>query len=138
MVSAQYNKRAFRFCFCRNPYDRAVSVYLAAKNFERVSANASFVEFCRMLTEREVEPNGLYNSKGMSYFNQQVSWIRNDDGTILVDFIGRQENLDADFAKVCGELGIEATLPSLNRRPHPHYTDYYDAETKSLVEQVYG
>ena len=57
----------------------------------------------------------------------------------LVNFVGRFENLDEDFAKVCDKLGLgPQSLPHENaaraRRP---YRDYYNAQTRALVETLY-
>ena len=82
------------------------------------------------------------------------------------DFVGRYESLQADFDIVCERIGIPPTpLPHENRsleaprirslndvkkrirrwlwtlRPKnvfPHYTDYYDDESRAFVAERYG
>jgi len=53
------------------------------------------------------------------------------------DFIGRFESLSADFRKVCDKIGAEGTLPHMNVTQHDGYKQYYDDETRQIVELLY-
>ena len=69
---------------------------------------------------------------------RQRDFIYSQDNELLVDFVGRFENLEADFAKICDHIGISTTLPKLNvaknRKP---YQEYYNKKTKELVKQTF-
>jgi hypothetical protein len=95
----------------------------------------------------------------------QHEFIYDGGGRLLADFVGRYESLQADFDVVCERLGIPRTpLPHENRsldppriqslkdvkkrirrwlwklRPknvHPHYTQYYDDESRAYVAEMY-
>jgi hypothetical protein len=72
---------------------------------------------------------------------------------MLVDYVGRFENLQNDFNNICKALGLnEINLPHVNRarkeisilsflkqnkREKKHYSEYYDSETKEIVENAY-
>jgi len=137
MTAAQYRKvlpvrfsNFFKFAFVRNPWDRMVSQY-----FFRVGdtgqaghladrAPVSFPEFLR-------DPFPLGH-------REQLSFISDDAGRRLVDFVGRFERLQADFDRVCDRLQRpRRTLPTLNQTQHGPYTDYYDDETRRLVAELY-
>lgn len=56
-----------------------------------------------------------------------------------LDYIGKQENLQNDFNKICSALNIETVkLPFLNKHNHKHYTEYYDDETRAIVADKYA
>lgn len=55
----------------------------------------------------------------------------------MVDFVGRMESMDRDFAYVAERLGCDKTLAKVNAGSHQHYTSYYDEETREIVRRVY-
>lgn len=117
-------KKAFTFAFCRNPYDRTVSLW--AFNNKRNKLDLTFVEFCR----------NLENWKwGWRIRTPQAQWT---DGVDL-DFLGRFENLQEDFGILCDKLGIERRpLPHENATKHRPYSEYYDMETRAIVRVHYA
>jgi len=68
----------------------------------------------------------------------QLDWILNDDGKLFVDFIGRYENLQQDFGKVCDNIGLpRQVLLHTNKTRHRPYWDCYDENTKNIVATKY-
>ena len=59
-----------------------------------------------------------------------------------MDFVGRFENLDQDFAHVCSELGIENKLQHLNKTKNKghalEYREAYDPYTRDLIGKTYA
>lgn len=56
---------------------------------------------------------------------------------LLVDFVGKFENLQSDFNKV-GELhGFDTMLPVINTSKHDDYHVYYDKGLAELVGKHY-
>ena len=113
----------FKFTFVRNPFDRAISVWKYIQKMD--SNNITFKEFvCKYLTA-ECTDNGIW-------FSDQHSQIQG------CDFIGKFENLQADFDVVCDRLNIKRNpLPVKNTTKHKHYTEYYDDETLEIVSIKY-
>jgi hypothetical protein len=80
-----------------------------------------------------------YRDKNPEYYDKppmfapQVDWISGSDGSIVVDFICRFEDLAHDFEIVTQRIQRRATLPHLNRSNHGDYRDYYNAETAAIV-----
>ena len=122
----------FKFTFVRNPWDMYVSLY---KYFQRMKAippvveggpefNSFFLDLKRM--------NSLWLATTYSTYYRA-------GGDNIVDFIGKFENLQQDFDIVCDKIGIpKQQLPHKNATEHKHYTEYYDDETKQIVEDVYA
>jgi hypothetical protein len=123
-------KHYFKFTFVRNPWDLRVSYYFYNKTqgtFRgRHARNKSFSEYVK-----------FYSKKRKSLIARpQVYFLGRDVNN--VDFIGRFENLQNDFNKVCGEVGIpRQELPHAHKTNHKHYTEYYDDETRQVVAEKY-
>jgi hypothetical protein len=68
----------------------------------------------------------------------QCEYICGEDGRRLADFVGRYENLAADFAAACRRAGIETVLPRMNASRHENYAGYYDSWCRDFVATRYG
>ena len=60
------------------------------------------------------------------------------NGKILVDYIGRFENLSRDFASVCDKLNVSAELPRINTTVHEDYRTYYSDSSRERVAEHWG
>ena len=134
----------FKFAFVRNPWDRMVSLYenkvnkekyrcRLNSNFRKYSnfkTNMSFNEFIRAIGEIEDKnSNHHFKSQYLSLFEKNPE---------TMDFIGRFENLNQDFQKICKIVDLpKIKLPWLMRenRDKNSYRDYYDLETKKVLEK---
>ncbi len=69
----------------------------------------------------------------------QHQFILDDNGHLLVDFVGRFENLQDDFVYVCQRIGLpHLSLPHVNAsHRRPDYRSYYNEYTKHLVEEYF-
>jgi len=106
-----------------------VSSYHFSRNGEK-----SGVSFRRFV--KRIHAQGFGEERAVT---PQAKFLFDERRYRLVNFVGRFENLDEDFAKVCDKLGLgPQSLPHENaaraRRP---YRDYYNAQTRALVETLY-
>ena len=99
----------YKFAFVRNPWDRLVSWYTMIANSPRrrlrlwkyVDENArSFDEFVRYCTATIVEPGG----ERKSFCFNQLDYISDASGKIIVDFVGQFERLRDDLQTVARRL----------------------------------
>jgi hypothetical protein len=88
----------------------------------------------------------------------QSKFVYGEKGALLVDFVGKTENIDSDFRAVCNRIGVEyAPLPRVNRssrtgsareylkywlghrkeKVRKKYRDYYDSRTRAIVQNLY-
>jgi hypothetical protein len=123
-----------KFAFVRNPWDHLVSMYhfmLSDPEIPRhaeVKALPGFDAFVQWaIDEAAPFPKGITK--------RQAEMLTDRDGTLLTDFVGHYESLREDFDRVCRHLGIEASLPHLNRSQHRDYRAYYNDHTRALVEE---
>jgi hypothetical protein len=124
----------FKFSFVRNPRDKVISHY-----FHRVKTNQTglgnkpinFKEWVK-LTYGEQNPRYFDYPK---YFMPQINWLTDGKGKVIVDFVGRFENLENDFQHICKRIGKNVDLPFLNKSEHKEYQYYYDDTTKETVSK---
>jgi hypothetical protein len=145
----------FKFSFVRNPWDRMVSEYKYRGHPMRMTFKTWLLEHL---------PTASFTDH-YCHLVPQHEFIYDGAGRLLADFVGRYESLQADFGVVCERLGIpRMPLPHENRsldaprvqslndvkkrvrrwlwtlRPknvYPHYTQYYDDETRAYVAWLY-
>jgi chondroitin 4-sulfotransferase 11 len=74
-----------------------------------------------------------------SFMYNQLDYIADENGEIIVDFVGKYENLAHDISAVLKALRVEnRPLPHVNKSQHRHYSEYYTEETKNLVAERYS
>lgn len=105
----------FKFCFVRNPWTRLASLYkYRCRNPGMYWGIDPFIKkgFESWITEWSAkEPFVKGRAEGT---RPQWDWI-SDGEKIIVDFIGRFENLEEDWKKVSSTLSINTPLPHLNK-----------------------
>ena len=125
---------AYSFAFVRNPYDKVVSHFHYRVRTGRIEGTGES-DFANWV-ERAYGPDPDLSIRiPEKMFLPQMEWLAGEDGHRAVDFIGRFETLDADFATVADRLGFRGrTLPVLNvtanRRPT---RDYFDRRSAAIV-----
>lgn len=122
----------YTFAFVRNPWDWQVSMYhfllkeTDNPRYEEIKAMSGFEEYLEwVIATRNPYPKGATKL--------QSEMVTDEAGQIIVDFVGRYENLAADFAQVCRQAQIDAALPHLNSSKHRDYRTYYNERTRKMV-----
>ena len=121
----------FTFTFVRNPYDRCVSLW------QMFEPDVSFNSFVKKISTLGIETSNIYER--LTYHCcLQSPHLTDDKGKIIVDFIGKFENLEEDYFKICKKIRLPKTkLPHKRKTYHKHYSKYYDNETKTMVTEIY-
>ena len=145
----------FKFAFVRNPWDRLVSCYfqklwdvektdfgkpalkLPGGRGYKLYMGMPFAEFVETVYE-------IPDAEANAHFKSQYKTICGPerDKPIMADFVGRYENLAADFSVVAERIGgteklqLPHILRSKSRESRP-YTEFYDARLKKLVYERY-
>ena len=129
-LSREIYESFYKFAFVRNPWDWQVSLYhymLRDTNHFQHKLIKTMHNFDEYINWR------VYNDKEL-----QKDFIVDSNGRLIVDFVGRYENLTTDFRHVCEVLNVSVILPHLNKSSHRDYKSYYNAKTRKLVEEHFS
>ena len=149
----------FTFAFVRNPYARAVSLYTfigrlveirsrGLKKFSRYFTRRSGNDFWSWpLTQAYLQSRSFPEFIRLDNFvnsigSQPLFSTLSDDGNnrLIVDYVGRMEELDRDFSHVLGRIGLsnlslEKKRTSLGKADYREY--YQDEEDYNLVYELF-
>jgi hypothetical protein len=119
----------YKFAFVRNPWAWQVSLYHYAqqtrKHYQhKITKGFSFEEYL----EWRVDNN----------YRSQKSFITDKDGNLIVDYVGKLENIETDFKNICSTIDIDAKLGHHNKSKHTSYKKYYTKRTSELIETTFA
>ncbi|MFB6246731.1 MAG: sulfotransferase family protein [Candidatus Pacearchaeota archaeon] len=138
------NKKGyFKFVIVRNPYDRLVSAYKnkivspgqtgVINSQKELYRDMPFKDFVKAICRTP-------DSKLDRHFRPQSWFIKDKNGKIIPDFIGKFENLPKDYETIMKKIGFK-NFPELStdnkEKRKRNYRTYYDEETKNLVRNKY-
>ena len=150
----------FTFCFVRNPWDWFVSQFFWNWTPDPISRKALLHSPIRTLrtywekekqrrylqdldcfTEEEIRKTydrlrryrAVYEADSLFQYHYAYS----PTGEQLVDFVGRFERIEEDFARAMNRVGLDVCLPHRNATDHETYRSYYTEDTAALVGDLY-
>jgi len=123
----------FKFAFVRNPWDLQVSSWhhLRRERPRLVEDIPDFPSFIRW----KLDPERPYQYHIDTSIELQTDYLKDLDGTLLVDFIGRYENLVEDYEEACHRIGIKAP-PLPHKRQAKDRTDYRSYYNDTTAEKI--
>jgi hypothetical protein len=134
----------FKFAFVRNPWDRLLSCYLqkltpGGQGLNRYDYGGVELQYGMPFAEFVAAVYQIPDEVADRHFRSQHITVCGPDDAILADFVGRFENLEADFAHVVRKIGasdldLPHLLPSPSRGARS-YRDFYDDETAGRVAE---
>jgi hypothetical protein len=140
-MSARSYRNCFKCAFVRNPYDRLYSAFNYMKRGGRGRPNdlkyqsmlrdvGSFEEF---VLDR-IDEQMMYE---VEHLIPQCYWLRNMQGAVEMDYIGRFKTLAHDYAAVALEIGsVEKSLKHLNVSQKRLDTDVNHKFTPSMIKKI--
>jgi hypothetical protein len=133
----------FKFTFVRNPFDRIFSYF----RFYKKINTRDFIKFGRKLSDNTIylsaESKILdFNDwiiKNYNNISQIDIWpyIVDEKGDVIIDFIGKYENINMDFKKICEILEInDVALPHINKSgSKADYRKFYNSRGRKYIEK---
>ena len=124
----------FKFTFVRNPFDRTVSQFAYMRkrpdlrSFIGMQDDDDFGRYLELIQQRS-----------HVQWEPQSRFVTASDGSLLVDFVGRFEDLSGDARKVFERVGVGVRkLPHHERGERGPYRSYYGAAERKVVESLYA
>ncbi len=137
MLPQELFDKLFKFAFVRNPWDLQVSSWhhLKRERPHLVEHLDDFESFIRW----KLDPERPYQYHIDTSIEFQTDYLKDLDGTILVDFIGKYENLQEDYLEACRRIGIKApSLPHKRQaKDRRDYREYYSDETAEIIAEFF-
>ncbi|MCA9216817.1 MAG: sulfotransferase family 2 domain-containing protein [Planctomycetales bacterium] len=119
----------FKFGFVRDPWELLPSMYRFIRKTPHHKRHRAVSQMCFPTFIEFAIAKKLANQKRL---------IANSRGEILLDFVGKFERLEADFARVREKLGIRRGLPHLNGTKQKTVAAYYDSATVRRIQSAFA
>ena len=130
-------QRKFTFTMVRNPWDKVVSHYHYRVRTNQTGMGENTLPFDEWLQRCYVDRDPEYYDEPRMFMPQR-QWLVDENGVLLVEFIGRFENLQEDFRHICERLSVEAELGHAKPSARGSYRDYYSSESRDLIGVVFA
>jgi len=136
LLPREFFEELFKFSFVRNPWDLQVSSFhhIRRERPHYLGGHEDFEGFLRW----KLDPERPYQYHLDTSIELQTDYLIDLGGKLVVDFIGRYERLEEDFAEACRRIGIAAPSLAHKRRATDRerdYRGYYRDQTAELVAQ---
>lgn len=126
-ISPDIWPRLFKFSVVRNPWARFLSFFHLVRNAQ---PDIVFDDWIRAVCS----PEGLV-FQGLPVQRSMTEYLCAPDGTMLMDFVGKVESLEADFPVIVQRARMAAgPLPrAMVMKYDRDYRKWYTSETRDLV-----
>jgi len=129
-----------KIAFVRNPFDRLVSAY--SNKIER--NDIKFIKRNRLhkdmiFSEFVEHVCSLKDYESDKHFRSQYTFLFNDQGQLILDYLGRFETFENDIKMVFDQFDLpKVEVPHWNKSNQTSYIDYYTEELVQKVAQRYA
>lgn len=119
----------YKFTFVRNPFDIQVSLYHYMKmdknHFQHeLIKNLNFDQYIEWRCEKDPQ--------------LQKQFVVDYNNNVAVDFIGKYEQLNADFNIIINKFNLNTKLEHINKSQHLEYSEYYSKQSEKMILEVFN
>lgn len=140
MFGKEFSKY-FTFCFVRNPYDRLYSAYqfLIKGGLNPHDKNAYEKYLMTFSDFEDFVLHGLNQKlcQEVVHFVPQTQFICDKKGKIIVDFVGKFENLQIDINTIAAKMNKKVKLQHLNSSIKKDMKEIYTVAMRQKVRELY-
>jgi len=135
----------YKFSFVRNPYDWVSSVFFfhvkrRMKGYTSPSDGKLREPHIRLVVDYCKSPIGRRFDDTIN-IRSQHDFISDVDGNIIIDYVGKVENLNVDFKRICKKINVPYHEPenrNVSGSKKTPYQDRYTPEARKMVEKYFG
>lgn len=125
----------FVYSFVRNPFDRFASFY--RWHYRKNSMGVRDISFQKWWEHTILLPRAPYHYNP-DYWNSCYWWLSDKEGNLRADFVGRVENMQEDWEKLCEKLGKSVILEKHNTTTDVDVETEYTPRMKDYMLQKYA
>lgn len=133
MLPHDFYQSLFKFCFVRNPWDLQVSSFHHIRR-ERPQLMHGIDDFAAFIRYK-FDPERPYQYHMDISAERQSDYVTDQHGNSIIDFVGRYERLEEDYAYILRRIGLRVT-PLPQRRAATDRRDYRHYYTDDTAQQV--
>lgn len=127
-ISQKLFNSYFKFSFVRNPWSRVVSFH----KYLYLNRGISFEKFVMEILQKKIDEDYFF-------FFPQIDYVTNENGKIIVDYIGRFESLQEDFNKIKNDCNLKSsTLEHINKSEKNNSNKSIEIRIKRLLKPLLG
>jgi hypothetical protein len=148
-VGDELYKKYIKIAFIRNPYSKLVSSYFFYKNgtptpnntFQRFLRSSLIRKFSLIKINLKILSTKLlpFHVWALLYpYNSNLKYLTNEQGNLIVDYVGTSEDLENDFFAIMEKIGVKfevKELPQINKSSHKNVESYFNNRFfKTLID----
>lgn len=136
-VGRESFENSFTFSFVRNPWDKVYSHYKYNTKTNQHQMNTKPIDFNLWVKKCFGKEKDYFYYHRQIQFTDQLTWLKDENNDIVVDFVGKFENISDDFNIIKEKLNLSQGLPHLNKTVSVNYRHQYNQESCDIIAKVF-
>lgn len=129
--------KSFTFSFVRNPWDKVYSHYKYNTRTNQHQMKTKPIDFNLWVKKCFGKEKDYFYYHRQIQFTDQLTWLKDEQNNMVVDFVGKFENINEDFEYIQKKLNLKDGLPHLNKTQKLSYKGQYNQEAIDIIAEVF-